>query len=273
MFPASANRSAHRTVGFTLIELLVVISIIALLIALILPALKSARESARRTVCASNVRQLTMAVLAYATSESVNRSVPPECRNMDSNRIMPDAIRGDMIAKLDLPEAAWSCPSKPAFGDNTHWNHGSMYGTTLAVNQSQNIPNKYTSYFYLANVYGPAPNSYERYPDDRRISRIGITRGAYDSIALFADRVSYYPFNNPATPRFDINHPRYTADNVVDGGNVGYVDGHVRWKSDYPDELIPAGPPPVSSPNANSFGNISAIHDRWSTNFVVQYWY
>ncbi|MDT8300658.1 MAG: prepilin-type N-terminal cleavage/methylation domain-containing protein [Sedimentisphaerales bacterium] len=52
--------------GFTLIELLVVISIIALLIALIIPVLRAAKERAQRMVCLSNLRQLTLAWIAYA---------------------------------------------------------------------------------------------------------------------------------------------------------------------------------------------------------------
>ncbi len=56
--------SAQR--GFTLIELLVVIAIIALLLGLLLPSLGAAREAGRTTVCASNLRQLSLASVAYA---------------------------------------------------------------------------------------------------------------------------------------------------------------------------------------------------------------
>ncbi len=58
-------RFAYRR-AFTLIELLVVISIIALLIAILLPALQAARRAAQRTQCASNLRQIGLALYAYA---------------------------------------------------------------------------------------------------------------------------------------------------------------------------------------------------------------
>ena len=52
--------------AFTLIELLVVISIIALLISILLPALQGARASARAVACASNMRQVGVALHSYA---------------------------------------------------------------------------------------------------------------------------------------------------------------------------------------------------------------
>jgi prepilin-type N-terminal cleavage/methylation domain-containing protein len=61
-----------RKAGFTLIELLVVIAIIALLMAILLPSLSRARESAKRIVCSGQVKQVGVAVLAYA-SDYVNR--------------------------------------------------------------------------------------------------------------------------------------------------------------------------------------------------------
>jgi prepilin-type processing-associated H-X9-DG protein len=48
------------------VELLVVISIIAILIALLLPALAAARQAADVTLCASNERQIVLAIQYYA---------------------------------------------------------------------------------------------------------------------------------------------------------------------------------------------------------------
>lgn len=60
-FPGQAYRG-----GFTLIELLVVISIIALLIGILLPALAAARGAARTSVSMTQIKNLNLALMAYA---------------------------------------------------------------------------------------------------------------------------------------------------------------------------------------------------------------
>jgi len=60
---SSSRRKTFQ--GFTLIELLVVIAIIAILAAILFPVFAKVREKARQTSCASNEKQLGMAILQY----------------------------------------------------------------------------------------------------------------------------------------------------------------------------------------------------------------
>lgn len=57
------NRPAKQ--GFTLIELLVVIAIIGLLAAILFPVFARVRERARQSACASNLRQIGLAIAQY----------------------------------------------------------------------------------------------------------------------------------------------------------------------------------------------------------------
>jgi prepilin-type N-terminal cleavage/methylation domain-containing protein len=105
-------RTLWTRAGFTLVELLVVIAIIGVLVALLLPAVQAARESARRMGCASNLRQIGLAMQNYhdvhgAFPIGVSNDVPGIGNGADGNwtwpaRILPFIEQSALYAQLNV---------------------------------------------------------------------------------------------------------------------------------------------------------------------------
>ncbi|MBC7286456.1 MAG: prepilin-type N-terminal cleavage/methylation domain-containing protein [Armatimonadetes bacterium] len=127
----------HRRRAFTLIELLVVIAIIAILAAILFPVFSRAREKARQATCISNLKQLALAAIAYATDyddlifwhrgrpRSTILTAPPWGPDEVALGIFPN--KGAHLVAAYNPyiknRQIWYCPSDPWKTRRT-WEYG-----------------------------------------------------------------------------------------------------------------------------------------------------
>lgn len=96
-----------RKRGFTLIELLVVVSVIGLLAGLSLPAISKALVTAKQAACASNMRQIGLAMMAYAADHDFTL---PETSHTASSG---NAWIGVLGSYLDHVDKVRICPADP----------------------------------------------------------------------------------------------------------------------------------------------------------------
>jgi prepilin-type N-terminal cleavage/methylation domain-containing protein len=101
---ARSDRGHHarRKPGFTLIELLVVIGILSVLIALLLPALITARKNAQTIQCASNLRQMTTALIHY--SIDWKGAFPPNSADIDQYWFNDSVIGRYIRSTIKMPD-------------------------------------------------------------------------------------------------------------------------------------------------------------------------
>jgi len=197
--------------GFTLIELLVVIAIIAILAAILFPVFARAREKARQASCQSNLKQLMLAYIMYASD--YDEHFPTDWVTAAggapwTNRYTWRAMIFPYVKNLQL----FTCPSC------TYDYAGTLAGQ--CINGEGNIPGGYGD--NTIHWGGGAPNP----PGTRWCKDSEIAQPA--ELIIIGDsgpghQISYMP-NTLGFVRTDEGATRHNG-----GANYGFADGHVKW--------------------------------------------
>jgi prepilin-type N-terminal cleavage/methylation domain-containing protein/prepilin-type processing-associated H-X9-DG protein len=117
-------------VGFTLIELLVVIAIIAILAAILFPVFQKVRENARRASCASNLKQLGLAMIQYS---------------QDGDEKYPSGVFGSYYSVAGWASriypyvkatGVYQCPDDPSTKQTLTGNSAIFYPVSYAMNDN-----------------------------------------------------------------------------------------------------------------------------------------
>jgi prepilin-type N-terminal cleavage/methylation domain-containing protein/prepilin-type processing-associated H-X9-DG protein len=260
-------KQSRRKTGFTLIELLVVIAVIGILSSILLPSISKARDSARSAVCASNQRQINLALNFYlnaykqAWPTTIGVSKLPTLRLPTANQL----TRKDLVSQLKpwlKNQDVWFDPVVQADGIPAH------LATLGGANPRTNVTDPETgqaildyrdqktaldiwSYravgtTYLFNQFTVHLPEIVGYPGT--IYQGKNIETVYDSskaIVLWDDPC----FAGPALGGlYKVPHG--------DGINVSYLDGHTAWVS-----LPPLGT--EAEPKSNFWIETGVLEDGW----------
>lgn len=191
--------------GFTLIELLVVIAIIAILAAILFPVFAQAREASKRTVCVSNLRQITLGWTLYL-GDSDETATPSYYLESETG-----------------PEMAWDFRDGQGPG-LLHPYLKSQQITACPTFRGRTWGRKYTGYAYNATYLGGD------YWDAKQPASLGAFSTPSETVA-FADAGFGRPvaganyLRAPSDPLFIAGkvHARHQSK-----ASVAYLDGHVQ---------------------------------------------
>lgn len=224
--------------GFTLIELLVVIAIIAILAAILFPVFAKAREKARQISCASNEKQIGLAILQYVQD---NDEKFPDGVSNNNTFLIGQGWAGQCSAYAKSV-GLFKCPDD-ATGTTT--NAGiSYYPVSYAFNvnlsgggatgslASVGAPASTVMLCEVEGVQAPIDRSDELVSGTVSPSTDGLPAGIFTTpnVGTASTTAKYYTGvlygQNPATGGGTYN----AATGIhTDGANYLAGDGHVKW--------------------------------------------
>jgi prepilin-type N-terminal cleavage/methylation domain-containing protein/prepilin-type processing-associated H-X9-DG protein len=256
-------RSSFRSndCGFTLIELLVVIGIIGVLLAILLPAAEHVRHQGYIDKCASNLRQIGLAISMYANENKGNYPrtlydpTQPLTEGTGINAI--DPFQGGGVSANDLTAAPYlllRAEHVPAEVFICPYNDDTTYSADTAnPAQHSNFTDwtKNLSYSF-ANPYPSKTVADSGY---RLTSHL---RGDFPVAADFNPGVTQYANVTAAQIGGSerVNEQANSRNHEQDGQNVLYADGHVSWEGTV---LCGIGRDNIYTNQANGYDNVSPV--------------
>jgi len=240
-------RPHGRSRGFTLVELLVVIGIIAILIAILLPALNHARKKAQAVSCASNMRQIYLAMLMFAQD---NKGQLPRCYQV--GQLGSDPAFGKVCAWADeVPGASGHIDLRDDMGALWKYLPGQKNRENLFMcpgDSGENLAGHPMSDQYPRNtsysmnwLIGPAPARPE--PNGPHLGLvIGRVKSTTEKIMLYEELAPNDSWcimgrsnddlptarHGSAEALNALRNPQSKAYNYAGRGNYCFFDGHVE---------------------------------------------
>jgi prepilin-type N-terminal cleavage/methylation domain-containing protein/prepilin-type processing-associated H-X9-DG protein len=229
--------SRGKSSAFTLIELLVVIAIISILAAILFPVFAQAREKARQTTCASNEKQIVLAMVQYS---------------MDYDEVYPSAsyfVSATVCWPIQIypyvkSYGVYACPDD-SLTTEYGWEHNSYampdneLGGDWAWDITSNIGHNLES--GMAGYYDENNNPHAHTAAD--IQNPDTTLMLVETFATYnsanypgygSDESNGPSMKFPCTNTnngFGTPQDLYTNGTAIHTGgwNYGFTDGHVKW--------------------------------------------
>jgi prepilin-type N-terminal cleavage/methylation domain-containing protein/prepilin-type processing-associated H-X9-DG protein len=227
----------HKRNAFTLIELLVVIAIISILAAILFPVFATAREKARQTTCATNQKNIGLAMLQY--SQDYDEYLPwARLYNSTTSYWSWDMLVAPYV----------HMGNQYSFAGNWQWMTGANAPWAVCpddtVTHAQGNPPAYLqprSYSMIAAWNGTGSQGQQLSKIESPSTSLLLT----ESICRGNNVGDYHctTVSSPAT-QWDCNTNPPTSVTYAAGGHNGgwnytFCDGHVKWMD--PKQTIGAG--------------------------------
>jgi len=239
------HRARH---AFTLIELLVVIAVIAILMAILMPALQRVRVQARQKVCASQLRQHILAFTMWADQNDGELPLP---RHQGSWLWDMDITTVNFMLRSGMTKEMFYCPSNASmikhldhfWTYNCQWDGQQLSGSNTAFivsgycyildnqggDRAKNKPirndeNKTGPKRWLRTIHEKHAANFELAID----STLGQPNSSMKHGYNFGTITSGGTWGGQGIPDRS-NHVK--SDEEPYGGNMGFLDGHVAWRT------------------------------------------